>query len=198
MFIDYLTVMLINLVAGLGLLALHLIFFVESAPKRLAPGFLLTGFIGGTTGLHMTLTWPLPGSHNIVFGEMGLLFGALFFFAGLALLSEWDLLGLGLYAIVAGVAVVILGFRILNLGMTRSATVSFLGYLFTGVGAILTLPAYALKKSVPIRVVVGLVLLAAAAIWAITGYGSYWAHPDSFKVWIPGGPPGPPQPAPAS
>src|SRR4030042_2280397 len=141
MFIDYLTVMLINLVAGLLLLALHLVAFMERNPKKLAPGFLLTGFIGAATGLHMTLTWPLPGSHNIAFREMSLLFGALFFFAGLALLREWDLLGLGIYAVLAGVAAVVVGARILNLGLTKQPLVTFLGFLLTGGGGILTPPA---------------------------------------------------------
>jgi len=193
MFVDYLTLMLVNLVAGLLLLALHLVAFMERSPKRLAPGFLLTGFIGTAAGLHMTLTWPLPGVHNIAFGEMSLLFGALFFFAGLALLREWDLLGLGIYAVLAGVAAVVVGARILNLGLTKQPLVTFLGFLLTGVGGILTLPAYLLHKSIAFRVVVALVLVAGAAIWALTAYGSYWVHLESFAKYFPGGAP----PAPA-
>jgi putative membrane protein len=189
MFVDYLTVMLINLVAGLLLMALHLVFFIDRNTKKLAPGFLLTGSIGALTGLHMTLAWPLPGPHNIAFGEMALLFGALFFFAGLALLRDWDLLGLGIYGVLAGVAAVVVGARILNRGMTQEPLVSFLGYLFTGTGGILVLPAYLLRKSLAFRVVVAVVLLAGAAIWALTGYGSYWIHLESFAKYFPGGPP---------
>ena len=193
MFVDYLTVMLINLVAGLLLLALHLVAFIQRSPKKLAPGFLLTGFIGAATGLHMTLTWPLPGGHNIAFGEMSLLFGALFFFAGLALLRDWDLLGLGIYAVLAGAAAVVVGARILDKGMTKEPLVSFLGYLLTGAGGILVLPAYLLRKSAAVRVVVALVLAGAAVIWALTGYASYWGHLESFAKYFPGGAP----PAPA-
>ena len=189
MFVDYLTVMLINLVAGLLLLALHLVAFIERSPKKLAPGFLLTGTIGAATGLHMTLTWPLPGVHNIAFGEMSLLFGALFFFAGLALLRDWDLLGLGIYAVLAGVAAVVVGARILDKGLTQQPLVTFLGFLLAGVGGILTLPAYLLHKSIAFRVVVALVLVAGAAIWALTGYGSYWGHLESFGKYFPGGAP---------
>jgi putative membrane protein len=192
MFVDYLTLMLINLVAGLLLLALHLVFFIEREPKRLAPGFLLTGFLGAATGLHMILKWPLPGSYNIAFGDMSLLFGALFFFAGLALLREWDPLSLGIYGVLAGVAAVVVGSRILNKGMTSEPLVAFLGYLFTGVGGILVLPAYLLRKSLALRIVVALVLLAGAAVWALIGYGSYWIHLESFAKYFPGGPPPPP------
>jgi len=189
MFVDYLTLMLINLVAGLLLLALHLVAFMERNPKKLAPGFLLTGFIGVATGLPMTLTWPLPGSHNIAFGEMSLLFGALFFFAGLALLRDWDLLGLGLYAVLAGAAAIVVGARILDKGMTKEPLVTFLGYLFAGAGGLLILPAHLLRKSTAVRVVVALVLAAGAVIWALTGYASYWAHLESFEKYFPGGPP---------
>jgi putative membrane protein len=192
MFVDYLTLMLVNLVAGLLLLALHLVFFIEREPKRLAPGFLLTGFLGAATGLHMILKWPLPGSYNIAFGDMSLLFGALFFFAGLALLREWDPLSLGIYGVLAGVAAVVVGSRILNKGMTSEPLVAFLGYLFTGVGGILVLPAYLLRKSLALRIVVALVLLAGAAVWALIGYGSYWIHLESFAKYFPGGPPPPP------
>ena len=87
MFVDYLTVMIVNLVAGLALLAVHVVFFMENDPKRLAPGFLVTGFISTVTGLHLTLTWPLPGANNIPIGEMSLLFGVLFLVAGLALIG---------------------------------------------------------------------------------------------------------------
>ena len=194
MFVDYLTLMLVNLVAGLLLLALHLVFFMEREPKKLAPGFLLTGFLGIATSLPMILTWPLPGAHNIAFGEMSLFFSGLFFFAGLALQRDWDLLGLGIYGVLAGAAAVVVGARILNKGMTQEPLLSFLGYLLTGAGGILVLPAYLLRKSLAFRVVVALVLLAGAAIWALTGYGSYWIHLESFSKYFPGGPP----PAPAT
>ncbi len=62
-----------------------------------------------------------------------------------------------------------------------------MGYLFTGAGAILTLPAYWLKKSIPFRVLVAFVLLVGAAVWLVTGFGSYWAHPESFAKWPAGG-----------
>jgi len=29
------------------------------------------------------------------------------------------------------------------------------------------------------------IFLAAAAIWAFTGYGSYWAHLQAFGKWAP-------------
>ena len=69
MFIDYITLMLINMVAGLVLLADFVYRGLDGAnPKRWIPGFGLVGAIALVTGLHMTLTWPVPGSFNISFG----------------------------------------------------------------------------------------------------------------------------------
>ena len=49
------------------------------------------------TGLHMTLTWPIPGSFNIAFGEATVLFGILFVGTSLTLVMGWELLTLGIY-----------------------------------------------------------------------------------------------------
>lgn len=79
MFIDYITLMLINLVAGLVLLAAYVYFGLdEPNQKRWIPGFGVVGAIALVTGLHMTFTWPVIGSFNIAFGETTVLFGILF------------------------------------------------------------------------------------------------------------------------
>ena len=33
--------------------------------------FGIVGLLLGATGLHLVLTWPLPGAYNIVMGEPG-------------------------------------------------------------------------------------------------------------------------------
>ncbi len=187
MFVDYLTLMLVNLVAGLVLLAVFLVFFIDNDQKRLAPGFLVTGFLSTVTGLHLTLTWPLPGANNIPIGEMSLFFGVLFLVAGLALIFEWDLMGIAIVAAFAGLAAVVLGIRYINLGMSQSPLLSGLGFIVAGVGGILTVPAYFLRENRIIRIVVAIVLLVAAAIWALTGYGAYWSHLEGFSGYSPMG-----------
>lgn len=68
--------MLVNLVAGLFLLAAHVYLGLNNTDqKRWISGFGMTGAIALTTGLHMIFTWPVPGSFNIAFGEMSVLFG---------------------------------------------------------------------------------------------------------------------------
>ncbi len=185
MFIDFVALQLVDLVAALVLLAVYVLFFVEHDSRRVAPGFLLSGFIATVTGLYMIFTWPLPGSFNIAFGELIVLFGSIFFFAGLALQRDWDLLSIAIVSVLAGVAAIIVGIRILDLKLTQAPGIAGLGYLFTGVAGILVLPVYFWKKSMLLRIITTVVILVAAVLWAITGYASYWAHLDEFGKWLP-------------
>jgi putative membrane protein len=186
MFIDYVALMLVNLSAGLVLLALFVLKFMSSDGKRLAPGFLVTGFIAAATGLHMIFTWPLPSSYNIAFGELYVMFGVVIFVVGLALARGWDLLPLSIFAVFAGLASVVVGVRIAQRGMTNSPPLATLGFVLTGLAAILSLPLYLVKNSRILKAVVIVLLVAAAAIWAFIGFGAYWKHLESFAGWKPG------------
>ncbi len=63
MFIDGLAGMLVNLVAGMAVLAGFAYFGVHSAnPKAWAPAFAATGIFAFLTGLYTMFTWPLVGS----------------------------------------------------------------------------------------------------------------------------------------
>lgn len=190
--IDYLTLMLINMTAGLVVLADYVYRGVVAEDKKpWVAGFTITGFIGVTTGLHMSLTWPLPGSHNILFGEPTVLFGTLFLGAALALWKEWPMSTVAIYAFFAGVVAVVLGVRVMNLGLTRSPVVAGLGYILSGLGGMLAWlccllhPSVSLRTSKGLRVIGALVLLGAAAIWALIGYNAYWEHIESFADYVP-------------
>lgn len=92
MFIDYITLMLINMVAGLFILAHYVYQGLDGThQKQWIPGFGMTGAIALTTGLHMIWTWPLAGSFNIAFGETTVLFGILFIEVSIALAQGWEL-----------------------------------------------------------------------------------------------------------
>ncbi|HTX73687.1 MAG TPA: DUF981 domain-containing protein [Rectinemataceae bacterium] len=185
MFIDYLTLMLINMAAGLALLALFVFKYLDAERKKLAPGFLASGLLSFLTGLHVILTWPLPGSYNIPFGEMATFFGILFLIGGFALLFDWDLLSLGIYAIFVGAASIELGIRVYALGMTSEPLVASGGFILTGLMAVLTLPVYYLRRFVVIRCLAALGLVGSAAIWLVTGLLAYWAHLQAFSKWAP-------------
>jgi putative membrane protein len=185
MFIDYLTVMLVNMAAGLAIMALFALKYVNGDRKKLAPGFLVSGFLALVTGLQVIFTWPIVSSYNIPFGEMSVLFGVLFLGGGIAFLRDWDLLSLGIYAVFAGAASMLLGIRIYDLKMTSSPLVASGGFILTGFLAVVSLPGYYLRKSLVVRILAAIALLGAAAIWtAFAGMG-YWAHLVNFAKWAP-------------
>ena len=79
MFIDYLTLMMINLVAGTVLLAHYLWKGLDEKDQRPLRGSLLRYRVASlVTGLQLAFTWPLPGSYNIAYGDATTLFGVVF------------------------------------------------------------------------------------------------------------------------
>jgi len=191
--IDFLAMDLIILVISLVLVAWFFLKYIENDQQKVAPGFLATGFVATLSGLDIAFRWPLVGSYNIVFGEPLLLFGVLLFFTGLAVLKGWDLHTLGIFAVFAGVVAIILGIRMwygievtnkagekVFHGMTREPALAGISFILTGIGGILTLPAYLLRKNMVLRIIVAVLFVVAAVLFAIMGFGSYCSHPQSF------------------
>ena len=186
MFIDYITLMLINMVAGLFLLAYYVYQGLdETDQQRWIPGFGITGGVALATGLHMIWTWPVIGSFNIAFGETTVLFGVLFIGTAIALAQGWDLLTVAIYAFFAGLVSIVVGLRILNLWLTKQPLLSGIGFILTGLGGVFAAPTLYLKTNRTWRLIGTVVLIAAALIWAFTGYMAYWIHLDAFQKWTP-------------
>ncbi len=186
MFINYITLMLINLVAGLFLLAGFVYFGLDHEnQKRWVPGFGMTGAIALVTGLHMIFTWPVRGSFNIAYGETTVLFGILFIATSLALALNWDLLTVGIYAFFAGIVAILVGLRIINLGITNQPLLSGIGFILTGLGGVFAAPTLYIKSNRALRIVGAIVLVAAALIFALTGYMAYWGHLAGYSDWTP-------------
>jgi putative membrane protein len=185
MFIDFLTLMLINMAVALLLFALWMFFFFEKDSKKMVPGFLVVGALALITGFRMVFMWPLPGAFNIAYGEPTILLGAFFFMAGLAINFGWDLLSIGIYSAVSGAAVILLGFRILDLKMGSSPVEAALAFWGTGITAILALPAIALPKMKWIRWLAALAAILTFAGWIYVGFSAYWGHMDAFSKWLP-------------
>ena len=186
MFIDYLPLLLINMLAGLVLLACYVNGFLNSkSDKGWAAAFLAVGAVAFICGLHMTLTWPLPGSYNIAFGEPSVFLGMLFLAAGFSVARGYSLLPLSIYALFAGIAAVVVGFRIINLNMTNAPLVSGMGFICTGsIGPFLLL-VLIFPKSIWLKIIISALLAAAILIWAYAGYFAYWAHLNNFTQWKP-------------
>jgi len=187
MFIDYLTLLMINLAAGTALLAYFVLKGITAEDsKPFAAGFAIVGLIAFLGGSHMVINWPLPGSYNIGFGESTVLFGVVFLGAALALSKGWDLLPVAIYAFFAGVEALLVGLRIIDLGLTKNPLVSGIGFILAGLGGIAAGPGLSfLKKSETFRYIAAAVLILISLFWAYTFYNSLWGHLESFTSWVP-------------
>jgi len=186
MFIDYVTLMLANMVAGLLVLAFFL--WRDAADPRpetarkWAPAMAIPGLVAAVTGFAMTFTWPLPTPFNIAFGETSVMFGVLFLAAAWALARGWDLLPLGIYAFVAGLVGILLGVRIWHLGLTQSPPLSAIGFILTGSGGLFAGLVLWFRRNPLLRRTGSVVLTLAAAIWLFTAVMGYWMHMKPAEV----------------
>ncbi len=186
-FIDYLSLLLINVTVGYVLLSWYAYAgFPAQERGRWVIGFTLTGGVAFVGGLYMAFTWPLPGAFNSAFGEMSVLFGATLLGAAWALAKDWDLLGVAAYAFFAGWASVLVGARIVDLHLTKNPLLSGLGFLLSGLSGIAAAPTLMwFRQNRPFRLFATAVLLATAGIWAANAYGAYWSHLQGFAHWVP-------------
>ncbi len=186
MFVDYLTLMMVDLIAGLGLLAYYLYARESLQERAYAAGFGAVGLLGLILGLGMVFTWPLPGSYNILFGEAMALFGLVFLAAGVALGLSWDLRPVGVFAFFAGFYAILGGARILSLGLTREPLLSGLAFILAGLVGLLALPLYRLVlTSLVFRRIAALGLVAVAILWGVTFANALWGHLETFREWLP-------------
>jgi putative membrane protein len=187
MFIDYLTLIMINLVAGTALLAYYIAFGMDSKDQRpYAAGFGIVGLLGLILGLVLSFTWPLPGSYNIGYGEATTLFGAVFMATGVALAMGWDLIPVAIYSFFAGVDAIVVGVRIISLGLTKEPLISGVGFVLAGLGGLFAFPFLKwFKGNKTFRYIGAAVVLVTALVWAVTFYTSLWAHMASFSTWVP-------------
>jgi putative membrane protein len=187
MFIDYLTLIMINMIAGTVILAYYIWKGLDEKDQRpYAAAFGVVGLIGVTTGLALSFTWPLPGSFNVGYGDASTLFGTVFLGTALALSQGWDLVPMSIYAFFAGVDAVIVGVRILTLNLGQEPLVAAIGFVLSGLGGVFAMPFLMYFKNNKLaRYAAIAVLLLAAAVWAVTFYGSAWAHMQTFAKWVP-------------
>ena len=187
MFIDYLTLIMINMVAGTVLLAYYLWRGMDDTDQRpYASAFAGVGLLAIILGLHLNLTWPLPGSYNIAFGEPTTLFGVVFLMTALSLSQGWNLVPVSIFAFFAGLDSLLVGVRVLSLGLTKEPLFSAVGFVMAGLGGVFSAPFFMFfRNNKTFRMLAVLVLLATAAIWAFTFYGSLWGHLESFAKWLP-------------
>ena len=114
---------------------------LTSALKGAAVPF---GAIGGTAtfiGLWSEIAWPLPGSYNILFSDVYLLFGVTLVILAVSIAYSLKLQYAGVFALVAGGMAIAYGWNGYQLGMTKDPFEMFLLYGAFGLTGILALPA---------------------------------------------------------
>ena len=63
---------------------------------------------------------------------------------------------------------------------------SGIGFIPSGLAGVLAAPTLAyMRSNRPFRTLAAIVLVAAGLIWALTAYGVYWGHIQSFLQWQP-------------
>ena len=169
MFIDYLAVMLINLGAGLALLAHYLYVKPPKETRRgWATGFLAVGLLGLVTSLPVVLTWPLPGgsTSRTANPPCSSDSGDLRFLRG--------------------------GLRDPSRDSHRRPAPRVRpagrldGVLLTGVGGILVLPTLQGHENRTLTITTAIILGLAALLWLYTGYLVGWGHVLDFSKYVPG------------
>jgi putative membrane protein len=178
MMIDYLTLMLINMAAGLFLLGCFVWRDLDRPEDagRWVPAFAICGLVAAIGGFAITLTWPLPKPYSMTYGEMSVLFGVLLLGLALALARKWELIPLSIYAFFAGAMATLLGTRIIDLGLTTHPLLSGVGFVLSGACGIFSPVVVWQSDKKGLRLVGAIVLFAASAIWAWTGCSAYWGH----------------------
>ncbi len=187
MFIDFLTLVMINLVAGTVLLAFYLWRGIDEKDQRAyAAAFFMVGIVSLITGLQISFTWPLPGSYNVGYGDATTLFGVVFIATAIALFFGSNLIPVSIYAFFAAVDSIVVGLRILSLGLTKEPLVSAIGFVLAGFSGLGVFPFLMWFRENKLVRWIGILLLAATAlVWAITFYGSLWSHMSDFAKWLP-------------
>jgi putative membrane protein len=177
MMIDYVTLMLTNMVCSFVILAFFLLWGLESEDKKKwSPAFGISGLVATVCGFRMSFTWPLPVPYNCAYGKMSVLLGVLFLSAGWSLAKDWDLLPMGIYAFFAGGAACLLGVRIIDQHLTLTPLMSGIGFILSGACGLFAGLVLWHRKIKALRITGAVVLLIAAAIWLLTAYMAYWSH----------------------
>ena len=192
MFVDYLTVMMVAVVAGAVVTIVYGLMFLDAPLADQRPwgwAFGIVGLLLGVTGLHLVLTWPLPGAYNIVMGEPALYFGLVLLGTAFAIRAGESLMPLAVLAIFGGIANIFLSIAMLVHGLSRNPPLWALAYAAIGLAAVLSpLVVHRVRTLRWVPLVAGGLLAIGALIFALGGYGAYLEHTSAeggFAKWVP-------------
>jgi putative membrane protein len=192
MFVDYLTVMMVSVVAGAVVTIIYGLMFLDAPLADQRPwgwAFGVVGLLLGVTGLHLVLTWPLPGVYNIVMGEPALYFGLVLLGTAFAIRAGESLMPLAVLAFFGGLASIFLSIAMLVYGLSRNPPLWAIAYAAIGLAAVLSpLVIHRVRALRWTPLVAGVLLAIGALIFALGGYGAYLEHTSAeggFDKWVP-------------
>jgi putative membrane protein len=193
MFIDFLPLMLVNMSAGLFLLACYGFGDVGRTRPHWAPALGITGLVATIAGFYITFKFPLIGPYNVAFGEMSVLLGVLFLGGSWSVARGWPLGPLAAYSLFAGAAAILIGVYALHRfycessmqQFTATPVLSGIGFILTGFAGVLFGPIVWVSWLRWLRWPVGLGLIIASGIWAVTAGLAYWMQLSRFEKWMP-------------
>jgi putative membrane protein len=99
------------------------------------------GLVATSLAVWAEIAWPLPGSYNILFTDIYLLFGLTLVMLAVTMALSLKLQYVGLFALVAGAVTIGYGWNGYVLHMTKEPFETFLLYGAFGLSAILAFPA---------------------------------------------------------
>jgi len=151
-FVDFLLLFMVVLVVAaviLGYVGIVAYFAmrrnnVQGVRDALRGAAVPVGALGGVTtilSLWSEVVWPLPGSYNILFFDITLLFGATLLILAVSMAYSLKLQYAGLFALVAGGFSIAYGYQGWQLGMTKEPFETFLLYSAFGAAGIFAFPA---------------------------------------------------------
>jgi putative membrane protein len=187
MFIDYLALLLVNMVAAHFILAGYVYRgFDDPDQKRWALGFGMNGAVALIFGAVMCFTWPLPGPFNSAFGEPSVLLGTILLTASVGMARGWNLTIVAVYAFFAGLAAIDLGGTIIVRKMTQQPLLSGAGFILSGLAGVFAAPTLVyFRKNQAFRTLAALVLVVTGLIWASSAYPAIFMHMKAFGKWMP-------------
>jgi putative membrane protein len=179
MFVDYLTVMMVAVVAGAVLTIVYGLMFLDAPLADQRPW----GWAFGTVGLLLRVT----GLHLV--GEPALFFGLVLLGTAFAIRAGESLMPLAVLAIFGGLANIFLSIAMLVHGLSRNPPLWALAYAAIGLAAVLSpLVVHRVRTLRWVPLLAGGLLAIGALIFALGGYGAYLEHTsadEGFGKWVP-------------
>lgn len=187
MFIDWLTLLLVNMAAAFFILAGYVFRGLDDPDqKKWALGFGMTGIIALVFGAVMVFTWPLPGPFNSAYGESSVLLGIILSAAAVGIARGWNLSIVAVYAVFAGLAAMVIGGAFIVLRITPKPLMAGGGFILSGLAGAFAYPTLVyFRGNQAFRALAALVLVLIGLLWCTSAYPAIYFHMKGFANWTP-------------